>query len=162
MGEDEVQAGVHPGEEIEIHQGPQASPVVEGSQEGQESHGVEDQMSGPPSALPVLLDPLLQTEDQPAAEEGQDDAVPGLEVLHHDLAVLQDEVVLQLPAAPPGGDDEAVEETVGDDGVQDHTAHRLVTAGLEDVLVGVPGQTGPLLLVEILPNCALIGPELPE
>ena len=96
-------------------------------------------MSAAAFSLPVLPDPGLQTEDQPGAEESEDDAVPGLDVLHHYLAVVEDEVVLQFPPAPPGGDDETVEETVGDDGVQDDiTGDRLVTVGMEDVVVSVP------------------------
>ena len=141
----EIQGEVHLGKEVEIHQRPESSPVVEGSQEGQESHGVEDKGSTAALSLPVLLNPRLQTEHQPGAEESEEDAVPGLDVLHHDLAVVEDEVVLQLPPAPPGGDDEAVEETVGDDGVQDEAGDRLVTAGVEDVVVGVrdDGQGAP-------------------
>ena len=94
-------------------------------------------MSAAAFSLPVLPDPGLQTEDQPGAEESEDDAVPGLDVLHHYLAVVEDEVVLQFPPAPPGGDDETVEETVGDDGVEDEAGDRLVTVGVEDVVVSV-------------------------
>ena len=98
-------------------------------------------MSTAAVSLAVLFDPGLETEHQTREDEGEDDAVPGLDVFHHDLAVVQDEVVLQLPAAPPAGDDEAVEETVGQDGVQNHTGGRSVTAGMEDVVVRVCHDT---------------------
>ena len=90
----QVQTEVHLGEEVEIHQRPETSPVVKGGQERHESHGVEEEVTTAPPRLPVLSDSALQKEDQPREKEGQEDTVPSLDVLHHDLAVVEDEVVL--------------------------------------------------------------------
>ena len=117
MGEQEVEADLHGGEEIEVHERPDTSPEVQGGQEGEDRHGVTQERCAGPPTLTMCPHPPVHAEHQAAEQEGEDDAIPGLDVLDDDLAVVEDEVVLHFPHGPPRRDDKSVTESVGHDDV---------------------------------------------
>ena len=99
----------------------------------------------------VCLDDVIDSENHCGKDEGNEDAVVGLEIFDDDLARLEDEVVLHLPHGPPAADDKAVDNEVAKYRVQYNVSwgsgygFTEVTAGGEDFCDGVSdnGDGGP-------------------
>jgi len=121
VGQEQILPETQCREEVEVHERPYSSPVINGRNETKRSNKVVCYSLAADSVLlhGFLLGQVGDSHNNKHQEVRDDDTVPSLDILDRDLAWEEDVSVLQLPQPPPAADDQCVHDAVGEQGVKD-------------------------------------------
>jgi len=121
VGQEKVLPEIQCREEVEVHERPHSSPVINSRNETKRSDKVVCHSLAADSVLltSFRLGKVGDSHNNKHQEVSNDDTVPSLDIFNRDLAWEEDVSVLQLPEPPPAADDQCVHDAVGEQRVKD-------------------------------------------